>query len=898
MTPMIASAPGDRLLTAKLRVPRADPLVPRRRLVERVEAGLRRPLTVISAPAGSGKTTLLSAWARETGRAVAWLSLDAGDNDPVRFLSYLTAALGHAEPGLGTTTRRLLEAEYPPGPTAAIAALAEEIEDTAGEDIVLILDDYHTIDEPDVHAAVAFLIDNLPPRLHLVVAGRSDPPLPLARLRARNHLTELRADDLRFTPEEAALLLADLAGGTLAAADAAALTERTEGWAAGLVLAGLSLQGRTGHADLVASLSGSHRYVLDYLVSEVLACQDPAVERFLLHTSILDRLNAPLAAALTGDDAAAMLERIERANLFLNPLDDERRWYRYHQLFAEALRHHLQQRAPALVPDLHRRAADWFETHGYDADALHHALAIPDAARAGDIVERHATPMLTRGEVRTLRDWVESLPEADVRARPLLGIRHAWALAHANELEAVEPRLRGVEEWLAAHPATPVAGVICLEGEIAAIRSRVATIRGDMARAIELSRLALSLIPPDDHATRASIGLNLGSAYGATGDLAAAAAAYAEVVSYGPAAGPLSAALALRYQAELQVIQGHLREADHLYRDALAFIAGQNAHEMPAKGIVCEGQAVLAYFWNNLDDAELLARDAIARGERGGEVVKITVPALSTLARVLQARGDRRGALEAIERAVCLSGWPHMRAWQARIWLRQGDLAAAVRWARESGLDPADELAYAGEIEYATLARVLLAEGRIDEASRLSERLVAAAGESGRFGRMIDFLTVKALALHASGDLDGAVVVLTQALRLAGDEGHVRVFVDEGPAIAPLLTRVRGQARRTADADGRRLGTYADDLLAVLASEAEESADTGNGTTFLVEPLSERESEVLRLLAAGRTNREIADELYVSLGTVKAHTHHLFAKLGVRGRTEAAARARDVGLLG
>jgi LuxR family maltose regulon positive regulatory protein len=894
---MIAAAPSDRLLVAKFRVPCADPLVPRTRLVQRVEAGLRRPLTVVAAPAGSGKSTLLSAWARATGRAVAWLSLDEGDNDPVRFLSYLIAALGQAEPGLGAATRQLLDASYPPGPTAAMLALADEIEEATGSDVALILDDYHLIDEPVIHEAVTFLVEHLPHRLRLVVAGRSDPPLPLARLRARNQLTELRADDLRFTPDEAALLLADLAGGTFAQGDVAALTERTEGWAAGLVLAGLSLQGRTDRVDLVTGLSGSHRYVLDYLMSEVLGCQDPAVERFLLHTSILDRLSAPLAAALTGDDAAAMLDRIERANLFLNPLDDERRWYRYHQLFAEALRHHLHQRAPALVPDLHRRAADWFETNGCDSDALRHALAIPDATRAGDIVERHATAMLTRGEVRALRDWVESLPEEEVRARPLLGLRHAWALAHANALEAVEPRLRGVEEWLAAHPGTPVAGVTCLGGEIAAIRSRVAVIRGDMPRTIALSNLALSLTPPDDYVTRGGIGLNLGSAYGAIGDLAAAEQAYAEVVSYGPAAGPLSAALALRYQADLEVVQGRLLGADRLYRDALAFIDRQHAHEMPAKGIVCEGLAVLAYFWNDLDDAERLARDAIARGESGGEVLKITVPALSTLARVLQARGDRHGALEAIERAVCLSGWPHIRAWQARIWLQQGEVPAAVRWARESGFDPADEFTYPREIEYTTLARVLLAEGRFDEALGLTDRLAAAAEAWGRFGWAIDFLTLKAVALQATGAIDDAVASLTLALRLAGDEGYVRVFVDEGPAIAPLLTRIRGQARRAADAGDRRLGTYADDLLAVLATEAGASPATGNGTTILIEPLSEREREVLRLLAEGKTNREIADGLYVSLGTVKAHTHHVFAKLGVRGRTEAAARARDLGLL-
>jgi LuxR family maltose regulon positive regulatory protein len=893
----VMTIPHERLLTAKLRVPAADSLVPRPRLIERIATGLRRPLTVVAAPAGSGKTSLLAAWARATDRAVAWFALDTDDNDPVRFLTYLTAAFGHAEPGLGDGTRRLLDAAYPPGPTAAMHVLADEVE-AADRDVVLVLDDYHAIDEPAVHEAIAFLIDHLPPRLRVVIAGRDEPPLPLARLRARNQLTELRGADLRFTPDEAAALLADLAGDALAVPDITTLTERTEGWAAGLVLAGLSLQGRTDPAAVVANLSGSHRFVLDYLIGEVLcACIDPAVERFLVHTSILDRLTAPLCEALTGDDAAPMLERIERANLFLIPLDDERRWYRYHHLFAEALRHHLQQHAPALVPELHRRAAEWFEREGFDADALRHVLAIPDADRAANIVERQATALLTRGEVRTLRAWVEALPKEVMRTRPIICLRYAWALAHANALDAVEPCLRDVEAWLAAHPATPGTEAARWPAEIAAIRARVAVIRGDSPATIEYSKRALALAAPDDYVTRSGTGLNLGSAYGAIGDLTAAKQAYAEVVAHGPAAGPLSAALALRYQADLEVVQGHLHAADRLYQDALAFVAAQNADDMPAKGIVCEGLAVLAYFWNNLDDAERLARDAIARGERGGEVLKIAVPALLTLARVLQARGDHRGARDAIDRADCLSNWPHIRAWQARLWLQQGNLPAAQRWTRESGFVPSDELTVPREVEYSTLARVLLAEGRHDEALDLLSRLIAAAERWGRDGWQIDFLTLHAVALQTTGEPDEAAAALTRALRLAVDEGHVRVFVDEGAVIGPVLSRIRGQTRRAADPETRRLGAYADHLLTVLAAEGGESPAPGNGATVLIEPLSDREREVLRHVAAGRSNREIADALYVSLGTVKAHTHHVFAKLGVRGRTEAIARGRDLGLL-
>jgi LuxR family transcriptional regulator, maltose regulon positive regulatory protein len=898
---MIAAPPTDRLSIGKLRIPCATAIVARPRLVERLEAGLRRPLTVVLAPAGSGKSTLLGDWARSTTRSVAWLSLDESDNDVVRFLIYLTAALSQAEAGLGDATRRLLDASYPPGPLETMAALCDEIEETPGNDLVLVLDDYHVLSCTLIRDAVEFLLDRLPSRLRLLVSGRNDPALPLARMRARNQLTEFRVADLRFSAEEAAALLADLTGEAFADSEVATLTERTEGWAAGLVLAGISLQGRTNRADLIAHLSGSHRFVLDYLVSDVLSCQIPAIEQFLLRTSILERISAPLCDALLGAEgkAQSMLDQIERANLFLYPLDEERRWYRYHHLFAEALRHQLAQREPGLIPELHRRAADWFVGEGSDADALRHYLAIPDPHCAAEIVERHAIRMLERGEVATLRTWVESLPDAEVRARPRLALCHAWALVHSNALERVEVRLQDVEEWIADHSDHPREMIASFTGEIASIRSRVAVTRGDIDQTIELSQLALSLTPANDLLTRAGIGLSLGSAYSARGDLAAADATYAEVVSYGRGAGPLMAALALRYRADLSIIQGRLGEADHLYHHAQEFIEAHNATEMPAQGIICEGLADLAYLRNNLVEAESLAEEAVRRGEAGGEVLKIAVPAWLTLARVRQARGDESGALDAINHAVCLSNWAHMRAWRARIWLRQGKLALASVWARESGRRSSDIPTYQAEIEYATLARVLLAEGRIDEAIGLLIRLQTAAAKTGRIGREIEFLAVLALAYQAKGDHDEATATLTRALELALDERQIRLFVDEGTAIGSVLTRVRGQVRRGNDSGSRRLSAYVDDLLLALSNGLPSSAEvvTPVVSSVLIEPLSEREQEVLRLIAGGSTNREIAGELYVSLGTIKAHTNHVFAKLGVRSRTEAVARARDLGLL-
>lgn len=900
---MIAAPPTDRLLIGKLRIPCAAAVVARPHLVHRLELGLRRPLTVVLAPAGSGKSTLLSEWARATDRSVAWLSLDESDNDPVRFLMYLTAALGQAEPGLGETTRRLLSASYPPGPLEAMAALSDEIEEASGQELVLVLDDYHVIIDPAIHDAIELFLDHLPSRFRLLVAGRNDPPLPLARMRARNQLSEIRVEDLRFSPEEASGLLTDLTGDPFAERDVVTLTERTEGWAAGLVLAGLSLQGRTNRAELIAGLSGSHRFVLDYLVSDVLSCQIPAVEDFLLRTSILERLSAPLCDALSGGEgtAQAMLDQIERANLFLYPLDEERRWYRYHHLFAEALRHQLAQRNPDLLPVLHRRAADWFVRDGCDADAFRHYVAIPDFHRAADIVERHVERLLMRGEVATLRAWVEALPDDVVHARPWLTLGHAWALTNANALDRVETRLQGIEGWLVEHPELSEETVRSWQGEVAAIRSRVAVTRGDIDQTIELSLRALALTPASNVRTRAGVGVSLGSAYAARGEMDAADATYAEVSTYGPDAGPLMPALALRYRADLAIVQGRLGAADHLYRHALGMIEAHAATDMPAKGIVHEGLAELAYMRNDLVEAGSLSEEAIRRGEAGGEVVKIAVPAWLTLARVRQARGDESGAIDAINHAANLSNWPQMRAWRARIWLRQGNLVAARAWARESGRQPSDNPSFQREIEYAILARVLIAEGRVDEAIDLLRRLQVAAESTGRVGREIEFLTVLALAYHVNGALDDAAITLTRALTLALEERYIRLFVDEGPAIASLLTRVRGQVRRGNDVDSRRLSAYLDDLLTALSSAS--PASNSEGVTaptqiVLIEPLSDREQEVLRLLANGSTNREIADELYVSLGTIKAHTNHVFAKLGVRSRTEAAARAREIGLLG
>ncbi len=439
------------LIATKIRLPHTGAVVPRPRLMERLEAALARPLTLVAAPAGSGKTTLLATWAAATTRAVAWVSLDVTDHDPARFLSGVAAAFDVAGLGTGEHVLRLLTASYPAGPVAVLTTLANEVVVRSTE-WALVLDDYRLIEEPAIHEGIAYLVAHLPATLRIILSCRGDPPLPLAGLRARNQLSELRVADLRFSTAEAAALLTGLAGADVPEAEIIALTERLEGWAAGLVLAGFARCRRTSATADATMLSGEHRYIMDYFVDEILSRLDPHIEHFLLRTSILDRLTASLCDALLDDTSSqAMLEQLERANLFTFALDDQRQWFRYHHLFADVLRHRLAQREPERMPNLHRRAAEWHLVHGNDAvAAVRHLLAVPDPERAAAIIELHAPALLARGEARTLRDWIEALPEATVREHPWLCLRHAWALAHAGLPDAAEVRLRGVERWLAS----------------------------------------------------------------------------------------------------------------------------------------------------------------------------------------------------------------------------------------------------------------------------------------------------------------------------------------------------------------------------------------------------------------------------------------------------------------
>ena len=879
------------LLTTKLCIPPVRPeLVPRPRLIERLNEGLHRKLTLVSAPAGFGKTTLLSEWVAGCERSVAWLSLDEGDNDPVRFLAYLIAALQTVEASVGERTLGVLQSPQPPPIEAVLTALINEIA-AAAVPLVLVLDDYHVVEEQVIHNALTFLLEHVPPQMHLAIATRADPSLPLARLRGRGQLTELRAADLRFTTEEAAAFLNQVMGLGLCDDDVGALEARAEGWIAGLQMAALSMQGQEDRPAFIAAFTGSHRYVMDYLVEEVFNRRPPHIQEFLLRTSVLDRLSGPLCDALTGQaNGQAMLEKLERLNLFTVPLDHHRRWYRYHHLFADLLRDRLRQTQPERVSELHRRASEWYEREGLAVEAFQHALAAGDLERAVRLVEENARNMVQRGKLATLLKWLKALPDEVVRSRPRLCVAYGWALLFTGQAGAVEPRLQDAETALAQRVALRLADsdeqeIAALLGEVALLRLLFARYQEDLPRAIELSQQALEQVGQDDFFARGLVHLNLGVALRRSGDMTGAVQACTEAVRYCRAAGNTMAATIATYNlSRLYGLQGQLRRAAEVCQQVL-----QSAEKWtgPGLGMLYLGMADVLYEWNKLAAAEQHVREGLALGEPGGYLSLLTNGYI-LLARVRQACGDAQGARDAIrrlgqaveQRDLLQTFVEEVAAYRAWSWLMEGDLGAAARWAQtiEPSLD--DRLDTLREFQWITLVRVLLAQGRPDDARPLLEHLLHTAEAEGRMGKAIEILALQALARQACGDAAGALAALQRALVLGEPEGYVRSFVDESTPMATLLRRAlsRGMAPH-----------YVRRLLAAFAEPTVEQP--------LIEPLTRRELEVLRLIAAGLRNQEIADQLVISLATVKRHITNIYGKLGVSHRTQAVARAQELDLV-
>ncbi|MBS1966577.1 MAG: helix-turn-helix transcriptional regulator [Chloroflexi bacterium SZAS-1] len=908
-----ADAGWNALLKTKLAVPvtRAN-LVPREALISRLEAAIRCPLTLISAPAGFGKTTLLYDWIRHHQQPVAWLSLDVGDNVLSQIWRYVIAALHERYPMIDSHALAVLQAPQPHNIEAVLIALINAIA-AAPNDVLLVLDDYHVIHNPAIHQALAFVIDHAPAQLRLVIASRTDPPLPLARLRARGVLAEVRDADLRLNHAEALAFLSQAMGLVLSAEDAVALTDRTEGWIVGLQLAALSMQRRTDTHDFIAALRGSHHYILDYLTDEVLRQQSDAVQTFLLRTAVLDRLCGPLCDTVADHhDSWALLKALERANLFIVPLDNERHWYRYHQLFADALRVRLQQTVPDQLIALHRRAALWYAANGWAAQAVSHALAAGDLEHAAHLIEQTARTMLMRGEQMTLLEWFAALPEPLIHSRPQLSLERAWALVQAGRIDAVDPYLHVIEHALQSSHGNigivlstgKAAGVADMRAEVLAIHAHSAAIKGGDSAAITLIRHASQQLPPENVLARADLALSLGRVHQTCGDLGAASAAFAEAVAISLAGGNVRAwALAMHLLADVLIAQGQPRQAAERYQQALQVIAAQGWQELPAISAIYIGLGALMYEWNELAAAEQRLTTGIGLASEGGET-DILILGYVGLSRLRAAQGNTDNAMELLQKAGQLMPGASLMAFEARLQLAQGDTVAAARWVKRSGLHSNDVPSSTREMEYCVLVRILIAQNAAHETLELLRRLHTMAEQSKHPRNLIEILVLQALAYEAMGDTAHALVALQQALTNAEGEGYIRTIIDEGLPIGALLARLRRflRRRRRPEQPGVSLAYVNRLLLALMNHENTRPSSSVTikpyGTAHpLAEPLTEREREVLSLLAAGYSSQQIADQLVITISTVKAHIHNIYGKLAVQSRTRAIVVAREHGLL-
>jgi LuxR family maltose regulon positive regulatory protein len=805
-------------------------------------------------------------------------------------------------PGVGSGALALLQSSQP----AADAVLATLLNDLGAvqDDVVVVLDDFHLIESRDVQDGMAFLLEHLPSSIRLVMAGRADPALPLARLRGRGELVEVRAADLRFTPDEAAAYLNEVMGLTLTAADVASLEGRTEGWIAALQLAALSMQGRDDVAGFIASFAGDDRYIVDYLAEEVLQRQPESVRTFLLQTSILTRLTGPLCDAVTGQDGGkARLEALDRGNLFLVPLDDRRRWYRYHHLFADVLQAHLLDDQPDQIRDLHRRASDWHEQHGERSEAVRHALAGEDFERAADLIEP-AIPELRRNrQEATLRSWLEALPDELFGVRPVLTVGLLGVLMARGDFEGLEASLRQAERWL--DPTAERAGEMVVVDQnafgtlpttISMYRAGAALVRGDVAGTMTHARRALELAGEDDDLARGAPAALLGLAYWTSGDLDAASRLYVDAMARLERAGHhsdvLGGSIAL---ADMRLAQGRLGAAMSIFERGL-----RRAEQcQPVLRGAADMHVGLSHLLRERDDLDAARRHLEASSELGEHagLPQNRYRWRVAMARIRQAEGNLAGALDLLDEAERLyvgDFSPDVRpvaALRARVLVAQGRWSDALGWTRERGLSVDDELGYLHEFEHVTLARVLLAryiaerdERSITEAAALLARLRSAAEDGGRTGNLLDVLVVEALVSGARGDVPAALATLRRALDLAEPEGYVRIFIDEGPPMAALLRAL------TTASDA---GSYARRLLAAV----DGTAGSRPAAQDLVDPLSARELDVLRLLGTDLDGPDIARQLFVSLNTVRTHTRNVYAKLGVTNRRAAVRRAGELDLL-
>ena len=902
----------DPIIRTKLHLPFLRlKLVPRPRLKEQIAQGLRGPLTLITAPAGFGKTTLVASCIVSCGMPIAWLSLDKDDNQVERFLNYLVAALQEADNTIGSEAAQLLAAASQAPPDAVLTSLINDL-DTAGEEIALVLDDYQFISSQAVHEEVAFLLEHCPKTFHLVIATRSDPPLPLTRLRARGQMVELRAADLRFTKPEAAQFLNDVMGLRLDAGSVAVLEERTEGWIAGLQMAALSMRNRKDVLGFIEGFSGTNRYILDYLLEEVLASQSPEIQDFLLYTSILERLTAPLCDSLLamyeitefGDEgapyseslsirqSASVLEYLEWANLFLVPLDDERIWYRYHHLFADMLRARLHQAQPDLVPLLHIRASAWLEQKGFITEAIHHLFAAHEIGRAAELIERYGPARLAESDPSVLQ-MADSLPQEMILARPKIGLYQAWLFITQGRIGKARPLLNDMARQLAG--TDPKSGQQWMQTVIslalAFLSPPASTPKFDPLP----DYLLLDEIPAEELILRNAADLIYGMALGRRGELDRAAevsvrSIQREKTHHGTLAIPTLAPFLTR----IYLMQGRLHAAASLCREFLGPIKERDIRFIYTAGSMKIDLGEVLYEWNCLEEAEQHIRDGLQANEPWRNIMTDGF-GLVALTRVLQAKGDYAGAMQAVEKfetRLLEHSQPRefdedLHTLRVRLQLASGDLQNPSHWADQIHLSEGFDLHK--ERYRLTLARILLTQGRYAEVEKMLAGTAPPAAAGSQISRQLESDLLLAAAVAGQQRLPEAFGLIESCLAMAEPEGYIRIFLDVGEPARELLAAYLRSA-----APGHKL--FAQKVLDAF-SPLRGTGSPGTQPGGLIEPLSGRELEVLHLMALGRTNKEIARQLIVAPGTVKAHTSSIYRKLDVANRTEAVARARQLGIL-
>jgi LuxR family maltose regulon positive regulatory protein len=889
------------LLATKLYFPQArTKLVSRPRLIEQLSTGLRKPLTLISAPAGYGKTTLLSDWRARFGREypLAWLSLDPDDNNLARFLTYVSAALETLDPRLPQDLVSQLHLPQLPPMEELITALINGV-NAFPQDFALVLDDCHVITNPAIHEALAYLLDHLPPKMHLVMLTRSDPPIHLAKLRVRGDMVELRADDLRFTSEESTIFLNVVMNLKLSGENVSALDQRTEGWIVGLQMAALSMQGKEDTTDFIRAFTGSNRYILDFLSEEVIQRQPKSIQTFLTQTSILDRFTGSLCDAVLGEaqNSAQVLVELERKNLFLIPLDDERQWYRYHHLFSDLLFQSLKQIQPEILNALYERAAAWLEGNGYLENAIGYALKAQDYDLATRLMLQIKNTLWNRGEVRMLINWLNTLPEELVRSQPELCLAYAGCHLLVGYFDVTEKWLQLMEDDLGPITASDRYEAVWIQ-KILIYRSVCARFRGDFAAAIALGQSGMDKTPSTAVRDRGSALLFLGHAHFYAGNTDTAEQVLIDAVQTLQASGHTMACLNARhYLAQLWVQRGRLHEACEIYEQAILYAKEKGTPVY--SGIEYVGLGDLKREWNQLEAAAAEIQQGLVLAEKGDFILTL-MDVYPARVRLALSQKDWEAAWKYIQKAEQLAHRSptsveieHLRAWQARLQLAQGNLVEAGLWAETKGAEIAESLDPQRESELLTVARIWLAQGRTDQAASLLERIQTAAENAGRHGRALEAQMLQALADQAAGKEKQAVEKIVLVLARAEQEGYVRLFIDEGAPMAILLYKVATQTKPD-------IRNYAERLLAAYYQEQAERPVTlvkALPGDALIEPLSKREVEVLRLIAEGCPNKEIAAQLVISIGTVKRHALNIFTKLDVKNRTEAVARARELNML-